>query len=160
MRKPYNKNFFKERVRDKLPETIAEDLKNLTITLTRTVKFMTMVLDDDLYFCKEYYKKFGDLRYRPPGPNGDYGDPQNIDIQLKADTMGHALKRVVDTISTIENKLSSMKENEEQQKKEKPKTEADKASEAQAKSQSAKERAKKLLEQAKNNVEEDEDKDE
>jgi hypothetical protein len=150
-----NSNYTKEKQRERLPKKLSKDLQNLTVVLSKTVEFITTILEDDLDYLKKYYRKYGDLKYRPPLPNGEpgeLGDPQNVDLVMKADTLGMTLKRVVDTISTIETKLASLKEAEEKVKTE-PTTEADQQKEAEEKRLSAKEKAAKLLEEAKKNKE-------
>jgi hypothetical protein len=93
-----------------LHEQLEKDLRFLTKELSRSLQFMTKLVKHDTQFFEDYYKKYGDIRYRPPSPQDpkELGDPTNVDMIMKADSMGLAIKRVVDTISVLESKLKGV----------------------------------------------------
>lgn len=85
-------------------------LKRSARTLAESLDFIEKVIKDDNAYLKRYYEKYGDLKYRPPmnGNPDELGDPTNVDLVMKADSMGPALKRLLDSLTVIITKLAEM----------------------------------------------------
>jgi len=89
-----------------VPDETREALRAAEKALTRSLRLMAKIVDDDAAKLEEYYEKHGDIRYRPKiRDSEEEGLPTEIDIILKADSLGLAMKRIADTVSVIRSKL-------------------------------------------------------
>lgn len=92
-----------------ISEHTRKTLKDLELTCAKGIEFMRELIDEDIENLRAYKEDKGDIKYRPP-LNGvrDGGDPTQIDLTLKLDSMGLALKRAVDTLTAISKNLLSL----------------------------------------------------
>lgn len=99
--------------KNKLSDSLRGDIQDTATALSRAVRFMNKIIQDDIEFFEGYYKEYGDIRYRP-SKNGnplDLGDPTEIDLIMKADSLGLPLKRLIDILTAIEHKLGGLESN-------------------------------------------------
>ncbi len=94
-----------------LSEKIEKDLENAALKMCDALEFMMQLVEEDTKKFREYHAKYGDIKYRAIDPeSGDLGDPTQIDLVMKAESIGMSVKRVIDTLATINNKLTSLEE--------------------------------------------------
>lgn len=95
-----------------MPDETREALVAAEKALRRSLRLMAKIIEDDVAKLEEYYAKHGDIRYRPKisGNEEEEGLPTEIDIILKADSLGLPMKRIADTISVIRSKLGVISE--------------------------------------------------
>lgn len=94
----------------KLSESLRKEIQDTTNVLSRAVRFMNKIIQDDIDDMEAYYELYGDIKYRPPknGNEKELGNPTEVDLVLKADSLGLPLKRLIDTLSAIEHKLGGL----------------------------------------------------
>lgn len=114
-----------DRTKRQLPEGVKDDIQKTCNALSRALRFMTKVIDDDTKHFEEYYREHEDIKYRPKnGPNGEESsEPTEIDLVMQADKLSLPVKRLIDTIATIQKNLVSLDEPDT----EKPSDDADEA---------------------------------
>ncbi len=94
-----------------LSEKIEKDLENAALKMCDALEFMMQLVEEDTKKFREYHAKYGDIKYRAIDPeSGEFGDPTQIDLVMKAESIGMSVKRVIDTLATINNKLTSLEE--------------------------------------------------
>lgn len=93
-----------------LPEELKNDVKAMSEALSKALRFMTKLINDDTTFFETYYSEYNDIRRRLPlsGNPLELGEPVEIDMIMKADSLGLPVKRLIDTIAVIEQKLGGL----------------------------------------------------
>lgn len=90
-----------------VPTQLKKDIESMADALSRSLRFMTKIINEDNRFMEKYYARYGDIKWRPPiaGNDDERGDSTEIDMIMKADSLGLPIKRLIDTLSVIEQKL-------------------------------------------------------